>query len=367
MAISIVSAILDVLTPDIVSKIAAASGLNRSMAQKAVTAAVPAILSRLADAADEPDGARKLTDAIAKQPADASDSIASSLTSPTQLATNGNSILSSLVGSSATNLLASTVARFLGISGGEMQMVVGLVMPLILSTLGRIQRGSGLDATELADLLTVQKQEISDAMPTGFPRFLETPELRGNTDNPIRRIPRAYERHNPPSGASGPKPTADRRAGWTYWALTLAAVGGLLWALLPGGSGTNEPTIASSGAPPASMLVPSPDRKPIYLARAAENWRSIGATPNDYVNQYVYNAAGENIGTVRDLLIRPDGTAAAAVISVGLHLGIGDKEVAVPFSMLRMERRESGRRIVVDVLKDALQSAPSYEHVEQKR
>ena len=109
------------------------------------------------------------------------------------------------------------------------------------------------------------------------------------------------------------------------------------------------------------MLLPAPERKPVYFVKAAEGWRSIGASPNNYVNQPIHSADGAMLGTVRDLLVRPDGTTAAAVLSVGRQLGIGEKEVAVPISSLRMERRESGHRLVVDVEKDKLLAAPSYE------
>jgi len=50
-------------------------------------------------------------------------------------------------------------------------------------------------------------------------------------------------------------------------------------------------------------------------------------------------AAGENLGTIRDVLIGPDGKAAAAIINVGRFLGIGEKEIAVPFTALRVDRQ----------------------------
>jgi hypothetical protein len=42
-------------------------------------------------------------------------------------------------------------------------------------------------------------------------------------------------------------------------------------------------------------------------------------------------------------------------------LGIGDKDVAVPFSALKTEQLASGRRIVLDVTKDGLQLAPAFQ------
>ena len=87
----------------------------------------------------------------------------------------------------------------------------------------------------------------------------------------------------------------------------------------------------------------------------------MAQSPNAYIGQELYSRTGEGLGTIKDVLIRPDGKKAAAVISVGRYLGIGDKDVAVPFSALKHEPGASGRRIVMDTSKDALQAASALE------
>ena len=59
-----------VLTPELVGKLATASGLDKTLAHEGVAVAVPAILSGLAGVAGKPDGARQLASAIAKQSPD---------------------------------------------------------------------------------------------------------------------------------------------------------------------------------------------------------------------------------------------------------------------------------------------------------
>ncbi|RPI37298.1 MAG: DUF937 domain-containing protein, partial [Hyphomicrobiaceae bacterium] len=54
MTDNIVSTISRFLTPELIGKMASATGLDRSMAHKATAAAVPAILSGLADVAGRP-------------------------------------------------------------------------------------------------------------------------------------------------------------------------------------------------------------------------------------------------------------------------------------------------------------------------
>ena len=60
MADNIVAAVSRFLTPELVGKLATASGLDKTLAHEGVTAAVPAILSVLAGVASKPDGARQL-------------------------------------------------------------------------------------------------------------------------------------------------------------------------------------------------------------------------------------------------------------------------------------------------------------------
>ena len=47
MATNLVSAVMQFLTPDMIAKIASALGIDRSIAQKAIGGAVPALLSAL--------------------------------------------------------------------------------------------------------------------------------------------------------------------------------------------------------------------------------------------------------------------------------------------------------------------------------
>lgn len=101
---------------------------------------------------------------------------------------------------------------------------------------------------------------------------------------------------------------------WPYWVLPLLALGGLLWYVLSGNR-TVEPIRSSQTATPPSQPLPNISTKTAYLSTAREDWTSIGASPNEYTNQDIYNTGGEKLGTIKDLLIGPDGKGAVAVIS----------------------------------------------------
>jgi hypothetical protein len=349
MSNDLISAISRFLTPEVVGKLASASGLDSATAQSGVTAVVPALLSALAGVANRPGGAQQLATAAANQPADILGSIAASLTGSAQVAENGTSLLSSLLGGDALGLLASAVSRFTGIGEGTTRTLMGLLTPLIMGFLGREQRAAGLDANGIARMLTGQKEQIEAAMPFGLSRLLGTSGLYeniGSTTSPERRT---YGSARAPSNPTQTA-TTQRNVTWPYWVLPLLALGGLLWYLLPSGRQAIESVATSTG-------------KPVYLtsANVPYSWVSIGRAPNDYVDHDIYNRAGEKLGTVKDVLIGPDGKMAAAILNVGRFLGIGDKDIAVPFSALQLEQRDNRRRIVIDASKEALQAAPPFE------
>lgn len=73
----------------------------------------------------------------------------------------------------------------------------------------------------------------------------------------------------------------------------------------------------------------------------------------------VYNTANENIGEINDLIVT-DG-AVTAILGVGGFLGIGERNVAVPMSTLKITPDGTSWKIVVDVNKDKLNTMPAYE------
>ena len=73
----------------------------------------------------------------------------------------------------------------------------------------------------------------------------------------------------------------------------------------------------------------------------------------------VTNTSGEVIGDVNNLVLGKDGFLSAAVIGVGGFLGLGEKNIAVPFDALKINPGKDGERVVVlNVTKQQLESAP---------
>lgn len=98
---------------------------------------------------------------------------------------------------------------------------------------------------------------------------------------------------------------------------------------------------------------------PVFAAatsQSADEFRT-----SQLVGTKVYNGAGDNIGSVEDIILKPDGTLDAVVLSVGGFLGIGDKYVAVPFSNLKISRDNGSLKIVTEGTKDSLKALPDYQ------
>ena len=79
MGSDLVSAVLQFLTPVVVERLGAASGLETATAQKAATVLVPSLLSGLAVLAAKPSGAQQLEATVADQPIDTLESFARKL------------------------------------------------------------------------------------------------------------------------------------------------------------------------------------------------------------------------------------------------------------------------------------------------
>jgi hypothetical protein len=85
-----------------------------------------------------------------------------------------------------------------------------------------------------------------------------------------------------------------------------------------------------------------------------------------FIGQAVTNPASETIGDINDLLFDKSGRIANVVIGVGGFLGIGEKNVAIPYSSLVITAAADGKRVVsVPLSKERLQAAPEFRPTEK--
>ncbi|WP_206455277.1 PRC-barrel domain-containing protein [Aurantimonas marina] len=97
---------------------------------------------------------------------------------------------------------------------------------------------------------------------------------------------------------------------------------------------------------------------------------SVGADQylsENIIGAEVYSGPGEDadeIGEINDLVLASSGKIEAGVVGVGGFLGIGEKDVAVPFDQFQMSREADDNddvRVTLAASKDQLEKAPSFE------
>ncbi len=87
----------------------------------------------------------------------------------------------------------------------------------------------------------------------------------------------------------------------------------------------------------------------------------------DFIGTPVTNREGQQIGKISNLVFDQDGRIELAVIGVGGFLGLGEKEVAIPFDSVKSEVMNNKHVFVVDSTKEALKAAPSFKTLNDQR
>jgi sporulation protein YlmC with PRC-barrel domain len=81
---------------------------------------------------------------------------------------------------------------------------------------------------------------------------------------------------------------------------------------------------------------------------------------SDLTGATVYNSQDEAIGDVNDVIVSRDGKVDGLVVGVGGFLGIGEKDVAIEMSEIKMMETETGIKLMMDANKDELAAAPEF-------
>ncbi len=220
---NIVSTILQYLAPAIVSRMASSLGIESSLAQKAIAAAIPTILAGLAGKASSPDGARALANSIGQQDPGLLGNLTNILGGSQQgaLVNAGSSVLGSLLGGSQVGGLAGALGKFAGLGDTASKGLLGMLAPVVLGQLGQVQKKSNLDAMGLASLLGGQKDNIAAAMPAGFSQLLGGTGLLDSISGNLKNVQAAAP------VAPAPRPAASGGMG-RWLAIGAAALLGLL-------------------------------------------------------------------------------------------------------------------------------------------
>jgi sporulation protein YlmC with PRC-barrel domain len=93
---------------------------------------------------------------------------------------------------------------------------------------------------------------------------------------------------------------------------------------------------------------------------------SNATTVTNYYKQNVYDPSDAKIGEITDVLVGKDGKVVAFIISVGGFLGIGEKDVAVPFTAIHATEKNGKWYLTMNATKDSLKEAHGYKYDKAK-
>jgi sporulation protein YlmC with PRC-barrel domain len=138
---------------------------------------------------------------------------------------------------------------------------------------------------------------------------------------------------------------------------------------------TTTPPAATDNAP----ATPATPATPPAAAKAPDTTAAATTAPSDtsvsfkssmaqnemlasqLTGMSVRNAAGEDLGDINDLVMDSTGKPSVAIVGVGGFLGLGEKDVGVPFDKLTFADAQDGTKVArLDVTKDALKNAPNF-------
>lgn len=120
-----------------------------------------------------------------------------------------------------------------------------------------------------------------------------------------------------------------------------------LFACLLAGTMITGPALAQSGSQTAPKGTQAQNAQ---AGQSQSNLRALAAPQqgqmfgSDLSGTTVYGANNEEIGDISDLLIDRDGKVVAAIVGVGGFLGVGEKDVAVPFQALEIVDEKNSDR-----------------------
>jgi sporulation protein YlmC with PRC-barrel domain len=98
-------------------------------------------------------------------------------------------------------------------------------------------------------------------------------------------------------------------------------------------------------------------------ARISTSIPASSMTVTHWYKQNVYDPGDNKIGEIKDVLVDRDGKITALIVAAGGFLGMGEKDVAVPFNAVQVTSKDNNKwYLVMNSTKDALKSAKGFKY-----
>lgn len=117
------------------------------------------------------------------------------------------------------------------------------------------------------------------------------------------------------------------------------------------------PTLA-----PHNQTAATTEGKQFLVRQEPTDWLA-----SNLIGKTVLNAKNESIGDINDLVTDENGKVVAVLVGVGGFLGLGEKDVAVPFDSLKFARDDDRNvKVMANMTSEMLASAPAYERLSEQ-
>lgn len=147
---------------DALNQISNQVGADQSAVSSAISLALPAILSGMANKAQQPETAPIIADAITQDNGGILDNLSNLAGGANPMLSAG--ILGTLFGNNQTQV-AQQIGQQSGLQTGQVASILMMLAPLVLGYLGRQQTQQGLDVGGIIGMLTGQQQQIEQQQP----------------------------------------------------------------------------------------------------------------------------------------------------------------------------------------------------------
>lgn len=283
---NLVKLIQEQLSGNTLNELSSTIGAEPEATGAAASAAVPTLLSGLANMFSSSDGAKRLGNVLSSPDIGAMGNFANLLGGDrSSLIGKGSGLLGSLFGDSITNMAASAIGRFSGLNPSAAKSLLALLMPLVLGKVASQWKSQGGTPGALTNLFAEQKRNIDDAMPTGF-SLADIPGLGGIVDA-APAATQATRRAAETAGRAAPS-----MASWMVPLAIAIACGFLLWNVL-------RPKPAE--APDAAQATPAAGQEVVAMKPALPNTPEIPSAAQ-FTNDLnaTFKSLGETFTGIKD-------------------------------------------------------------------
>jgi hypothetical protein len=235
MPTNLVTLVMQFLTPEMIGRVATALGLDRTLVQSVISAAVPGLLAGFSGVATQPGGAQKLVEA-AKQETGTLGKFAVILGGGGQsnFIERGSQLLESLVGARDKSALVGATGQFAGLGQGKSGSLLGMLAPIVMGTIAHQQSPRDMDSSSIANLFASQKDNIAAALPADFRRLLGGTDLLNSLGGAARSAASAGTQATRAAGSAAGSvgqrtgAAASTSYNWLYWLIPILAIAALV-------------------------------------------------------------------------------------------------------------------------------------------